>query len=479
MKFINTAVAVAVAALVAMPLASANQQECVTTVDPMKDYFPDKVESIEASVWSMEYFNTYKVLTVDGMKYALYQCGTEPPTGDDFESVVPVPVTEVVLSSTTQIPYVEVFGERDTIVGGTGTFWDRAPECFVRGEDEGIIKTGLDASNATELIEMGIDPDTAVYIGTSPGVFKNHVRSRIWGEKTSEASSEWRKVYGALFNKEKEANEAFQNTLDSHACVEKNAAFLADDNFKTIVWGSWASFANGWDVAREGSYYYNELARICAADLLTGGTDGGGSISLFGRTYMTTEEFAAFAMNASAWIYPADDLEVYLNDTDVFSDAVKAIPAFQSGEVYDVQGTYNAWFNVRQLEADVLLEDFCAVAGTISADGAGYTRRWFRNVFDESIAEPKVCIDYDAPLVVNSSPCFDLTATMKPSASPSSVPTMPPTSTTAAPTAKPVAAPSADDATTAPTSAASTRMTATATVLFFAGSASFLLAFSL
>ena len=65
-----------------------NLQECADSYDAETDYFPDKTEAQYAKEWQVEYFDNYKVLTVDtdtspdvqnNIKYVLVQCGTPAP----------------------------------------------------------------------------------------------------------------------------------------------------------------------------------------------------------------------------------------------------------------------------------------------------------------------------------------------------------------------------------------------------------------
>ena len=42
-----------------------NLQECAASYDPQVDYFPDKTEAQYAKEWQVEYFDNYKLVTVD------------------------------------------------------------------------------------------------------------------------------------------------------------------------------------------------------------------------------------------------------------------------------------------------------------------------------------------------------------------------------------------------------------------------------
>ena len=64
---------------------------CVADYSADVDYFPEKIEIVDASKFTVEYFNSYKVLSVadafdgaPGFNYVLVQCGTPTPSPADF-----------------------------------------------------------------------------------------------------------------------------------------------------------------------------------------------------------------------------------------------------------------------------------------------------------------------------------------------------------------------------------------------------------
>lgn len=74
------------------------------------DYFPDKAEVQYAETFSVEYFDTYKVLDIFGTVYVLYQCGTPEPTLDDVtvQQYISIPVSKVATGTPDHIPRIEV-----------------------------------------------------------------------------------------------------------------------------------------------------------------------------------------------------------------------------------------------------------------------------------------------------------------------------------------------------------------------------------
>lgn len=111
-KALICAVVLATPMLASAQQSSINNSACVTgTVDPNTDYFPTKVQADNATNFKIEYHNTYKLLTntYTSEVFALYQCGTTPPTGlVNGTKVFSIPVDNVAVTDVSVIPYLEV-----------------------------------------------------------------------------------------------------------------------------------------------------------------------------------------------------------------------------------------------------------------------------------------------------------------------------------------------------------------------------------
>jgi hypothetical protein len=111
---------------------------------------------------------------------------------------------------------------------------------------------------------------------------------------------------------------------------------------------------------------------------------------------MTTEEFVAFAKDADHWIYPNSNWnDVYAENEAILDEFVSV----SNQNVYDYQGQgSNAWFEQRFVEYDVVLNDFCLVAGTVQSTLPANRRFWLRNVFSEPVETLGTCEDPSAAL---------------------------------------------------------------------------------
>ena len=124
---------------------SANPLNCVTDYSSSIDCFPDKVKPENSQFWDVQYFNNYKILAnkIANESYVLYQCGTEPPniTTDSFGKqpavVVPIPLADgVALTSTVQIPFMELLGLRTDIKSYIGDPQYISASCVLKLIDE-------------------------------------------------------------------------------------------------------------------------------------------------------------------------------------------------------------------------------------------------------------------------------------------------------------------------------------------------------
>ena len=106
-----------------------NLQQCVDEYDPEADYFPDKTEAQYAVEWQVEYFNNYKVVTVDTdtgadsenlIEYVLVQCGTPAPalSGDLADAMmVQVPVQRYWEGGGATFAALDALGALDKVIG--------------------------------------------------------------------------------------------------------------------------------------------------------------------------------------------------------------------------------------------------------------------------------------------------------------------------------------------------------------------------
>lgn len=387
-----------------------NPQECLTSVDSTVDYFPDKVVPVDSKLWTIEYANTYKILTnlAANQTYLLFQCGTEAPADqlDGRHTVVTeIPLTKVALTQTPPITYLEQLGVMEKISVFLSNPDGIASSCFKARVDAGEVTTLDDLSGTGTDFTAGngaaVDvSDTLAFVSPfdSDLPFDKQVVISASREGPSQAIFEWVKFYSAFFNTEALANLVVEEATDRFECIGGNAALVRSDAVKpTVLWAYYSNFCGGWDIGDcdgTGNYYCG-YADDCAADIITSSE---GSLSLCGGfTYMTLEEVVELGKDADHWIYPAANWDTIFAANRTMLETMKSV---QNEQVFDNQGSGNSgWFEQRLAEYYDLLDDFCTIVGTTTIFNR--EKSFLRNVFTEEVKTGGVCVDPSASLILN------------------------------------------------------------------------------
>lgn len=387
-----------------------NTLRCIdpSTADYDKDYFPDKVKPEYSQLWDITYHNTYKILSnkLTGTSYALYQCGTELPSGvaEQVTDTWSVPLQDgIAVTATTQLPQLEQLGLRRQVRGYIGDPQYISSPCIKTLLDENIMQAVNDdllpsysqTPNGIPKLQF-IEENPEIVILGSTGIGNKTMNWSAFAEEGNKATYEWHKVMGALFNLEKLANQQFEESSSRYDCASSNAELLLsespDSSLKPTVLWAYKTWDGSWDVARcdDKYHYYCEFAEACSSTLLHSNS---GSIPVGtwepDGFHMTLEEFVKFGKDADHWIIPD-----FINNLETdYADEWEQLSQFKSvrnGEVYDVQKSGGGtWFEQRLAEYDLVLQDFCEVVGLYddSSSVARHERMYFRKLYPAANAE--------------------------------------------------------------------------------------------
>ena len=199
---------------------------CVDRFDPAVDYFPDKLAIEDAVDVSVEYRQSYKVVTVSDAteggppeRYVLAQCGTPAPqlTGDlAGAQVVTVPVTSFFAFSTTHLPLLADLDRMDVLTGVAQHDAVMDPKARAR------IKAG----QVIEFARVGLVIDVERVVAAKPSLLmatgtSNATLSMIrqagvpvvanseWREPTALGRAEWLKYMALFLNEERRAQAVY------------------------------------------------------------------------------------------------------------------------------------------------------------------------------------------------------------------------------------------------------------------------------
>lgn len=268
-----------------------------------------------AKGFAVKNYGTYKILEIispwpkadNSYKFALVNKNNNDafsiPEQDRFDAIVEIPIKNLVVTSTTHIPALELLNEENTLIGFPGTDYissiktrDRIDNGLVRelGKNEGINTEVLLELKPDLVIGFGVDGNNKSFetINKSgiPVIFNGD-----WVEETPLAKAEWIKFFGVLFNKEKEADSIFNSIEGSYLNAKKLAK--KTKNRPTVLSG--AMHNDIWYLPN-GTSTEAQLLKDANVHYLWKDSKGTGSLSL------NFETVFSIAKNADIWLSPSN-----------------------------------------------------------------------------------------------------------------------------------------------------------------------------
>jgi len=260
-----------------------------------------------AKGFSIENYNGYSVVTVKNpwpkasktYSYILKEKNGIVPDSLKQNSIISVPIKKIVVTSTTHIPSLEMLGEVNSLVG--------FPHCDYISSKK--VRAKIDAGKVKELgnnhdlnteVLLDLQPDVIIGYGidnknpTLDNLQKSGLKIMLngdWNEETPLGKAEWIKFFGALYGKQKQANEIFSkiekdylNTVKIAKNAKAKPTVLAGDMFE-----------DRWYLPK-GTSWGSILLKEANGNYLWKETSGTGSLSL---SFETVFEKAAMA---DVWI---------------------------------------------------------------------------------------------------------------------------------------------------------------------------------
>ena len=219
-----------------------------------------------------------------------------------YKQVIPVPVTSVILTSTTQIPGMEALGELHQVRGFTGLPYISS-QAARKAIDQGRIKeVGASGTLDIETV-LALSPEVILgyAMDQTPGFVAVLAKANIptllfqdWQELNPLGRTEWIKVMGALMGKEPEAEKYFDQVVNNYNHIKQIAK--SAKNQPTVVSG--AVYQDVWYVPG-GKSWMATLFADAHSQYLFKDNQQTGSLSLSVETVIEKAGSAAF------WIAPA------------------------------------------------------------------------------------------------------------------------------------------------------------------------------
>ena len=241
-----------------------------------------------------------------------------------------IPVSRIVVTSTTHIPMIELLGEENSIVGFPSTYYISSEKTRQRVENGFIKEIGKENLLNTEVL-LNLEPDLVVgySVSTADKSLEIIKKSGIpviyngdWLEETPLGRAEWIQFFGILFDKQQQADSIFK-TIETAYLEAKQ---LAKKNKKkpTILSGAVMS-KDIWNLPAGESFVAQFLADA-NLDYLWKNSTGKGSLSL------SFESVFEKAKDADFWIAPGyfSSKEQLLQNNKMYAE----FAAFKNDKIY-------------------------------------------------------------------------------------------------------------------------------------------------
>lgn len=223
---------------------------------------------------------------------------TIPDSLSKYTSIT-IPLQSIVVTSTTNIPFIEMLNEERKLLGFPHTDYISSQKTR-QLIDEGIVKNvgqneRLDIEKLIDLapeviVAFGIDNNNPMIANLEKSGLKVLIQAD-WMEQSPLGKAEWIKLYAALFGKEKEGKKLFDAIVKNYNNALKLVANQKAE--ATVLYGS--MYQNQWFVAK-GNSWAAQFMKDAKSNYLWANTEGSGSLGL------PFEKILEKAKTAQVWI---------------------------------------------------------------------------------------------------------------------------------------------------------------------------------
>lgn len=303
----------------------------------IKDSFKKESEIQYATGFNINLFDGYKVITLKNpwpgtekiFKYALVEKKGADINPENYDAVVEIPLKRIVVTSTTHIPSLEMLSELETLVGFPNLDYISAEKTRQKISEGKVQEIGKNEDLNTEIL-IDLNPDAVIGFAVDGNntTFSTLQKAGIpvlynsdWTETSPLGKAEWIKFFGALFNKEKEADSIFK-TIETEYLSAKKMASEAK-NTPTVISG--AMYKDVWYMP-QGDSWGAQFIADANGDYLWKNSKGTGSLSL------NLESVLDKGHSAEVWIGPGQFTS--LDEMKNANQAYAQFRAYKTGKVY-------------------------------------------------------------------------------------------------------------------------------------------------
>ncbi|MDI1315683.1 ABC transporter substrate-binding protein [Flavobacterium sp.] len=258
-----------------------------------------------AKGFSIENYTGYSVVTVKNpwpkasktYTYILQEKDGVLPDSLKQNPIIRIPIQTIVVTSTTHIPSLEMLDEENSLIGFPNLNYISSEKVRARIDAGKVKELGNNKTLNTEVI-LDLQPNIIIGYGidnnnpTLDNLQKSGLKVMLngdWNEETALGKTEWIKFFGALYGKQKQADELFTK-IEEDFLKTIEIAKLATST-PTILAGD--MFEDRWYLPK-GTSWGSLLLKQANGNYLWQETSGTGSLSLSFETVFEKGKNAAF-----------------------------------------------------------------------------------------------------------------------------------------------------------------------------------------
>ena len=328
-----------------------------------------KLEVKYSKGFEINYLESYKVITLKNpwpgadaiFKYALVEKNAVLPPSEKFDAIIEIPVSNVVVTSTTHIPSLEMLGASEALVGFPNLNYISSETTRKRIDEGKIIELGKNEDINTEvLIELSPDVVIGFAVDGNNSAFSVIEQTGIpvvynsdWTETTPLGKAEWIKFFGAFFNKEKLADSIFNEIELQYNSAKQLASKIVEK--PTVLSG--AMYKDIWYLP-QGNSWAAQLINDANGNYLWNDSEGTGSLSLNLESVLDKGQTADF------WIGPGQFTS--LNQMTETHSVYAEFDAFKENTVFSFTNKKGAtggvlYYELAPNRPDIVLKDIIKI----------------------------------------------------------------------------------------------------------------------
>ena len=293
--------------------------------------------------------------------YILKEKEAKVPDSLQKYTTIQIPLQSVVVTSTTNIPYLEMLDVEDKLVGFPHTDYISSEKTRILIDKGAVKNVGQNEKlNIEQLIELSPDLIVTFGVDNNNPMLDNLTKSGLnvmiqadWMEQSPLGKAEWIKLYGALFGKEDKAKELFDKIVTSYNQAKK---LVADKPATTtVLYGS--MYEDVWYVAK-GNSWVAQFMKDAQSNYLWFDLKGTGSQGL------SFEKVLDKAKTANVWIASGSFLT--LAELEKANPHYSEFDAFKNKSIYTFESKFGAtggtiYYELSPSRPDLVLKDYIKI----------------------------------------------------------------------------------------------------------------------